>query len=88
MAAPNASIHLPEAAVGCDPVQVTGYVDGELPKTLAARTRRHLSICGTCSAQASFEIGLSGVLRSLPGPLFGPWSRPVATAARASSVLQ
>ena len=44
--------------MGCDPERVTGYVDGELSEAAARETRRHLSICRVCTAQAKFELGL------------------------------
>ena len=49
----------------CDPVRVTGYVDGELPSYLAARIARHLSLCRRCTAQAAFEMELCMRLRFL-----------------------
>jgi anti-sigma factor RsiW len=50
----------------CDPVGVTGYVDGELEGHLAASVGRHLARCPNCAAQAAFEIDLRDRLLSLP----------------------
>jgi hypothetical protein len=59
--------------MGCDPERVTAYVDGELTRALAGETRRHLSTCPACSAQAKFETDLGYCLRSLPDPLTRGW---------------
>ena len=75
--------------MGCDPERVTGFVDGELSRAAAAQTRRHLSACRACAAQASFEIGLGDALRSLPDPPVRPWLVAEVTGASvAFSVLQ
>jgi anti-sigma factor RsiW len=58
--------------MGCDPERVTGYVDGELSEAVAGETRRHLSICRSCTAQARFELDLGDVLRVLPDPAPSP----------------
>lgn len=50
--------------MGCDPERVTGYVDGELSEAAAMDTRRHLSICRVCTAQAKFELDLGDILRT------------------------
>ncbi len=50
--------------MGCDPVRVTGYVDGELSAPLAVEVERHLSTCPACSTQAAFEVGLPSRLRA------------------------
>lgn len=52
--------------MGCDPVGVTGYVDGELEGPVAAVVERHLALCPTCAAQATFEIELRDRLLCLP----------------------
>jgi anti-sigma factor RsiW len=52
--------------MGCDPVGVTGFVDGELEGPVAAAVERHLAFCPTCAAQAAFEIELRDRLLSLP----------------------
>ena len=52
--------------MGCDPVAVTGYVDGELEEEGAAAVGRHLALCRVCAAQAASEIDLRGRLLSLP----------------------
>ncbi len=54
--------------MGCQPVRVTGYVDGELSPSATAQIERHLGVCPACTAQAHFEIGLGARLRSLAGP--------------------
>jgi anti-sigma factor RsiW len=67
--------------MGCDPERVTGYVDGELSDAAARETRRHLSICRVCTAQAKFELDLGDILRVLPDPRPSPWAVQAASAA-------
>jgi anti-sigma factor RsiW len=74
--------------MGCDPELVTGYVDGELSRATAAQTRRHLSTCRACSAQAKFEIDLGDLLRSLPDPLTHPWATREVSGATSAFSLQ
>lgn len=52
--------------MGCDPLAVTRFVDGELPQSLGATIGRHLGTCPICAGQAAFEIEVGGILRSLP----------------------
>ena len=60
-------------AMGCDPVVVTGYVDGELEEPFASVVERHLALCRACSAQAASEIDLRSQLLCLPQAQ--PWPR-------------
>lgn len=50
--------------MGCEPERVTGYVDGELSEAASRETRRHLSLCRVCTAQAKFELDLGDILRA------------------------
>ena len=71
----------------CDPVRVTGYVDGELPSVLAAEIERHVAMCPFCAAQAAFEINLHEQLRSLSEvapPPSRAWVAAVKGAASAN----
>ena len=53
-------------AMVCDPVVVTGYVDGELGDAFASAVERHLALCRACAAQAASEIDLRSRLLCLP----------------------
>lgn len=74
--------------MGCDPERVTGYVDGELSEAATGETRRHLSLCRACMAQAKFELGLGDILRALPDPPASPWDVRGANAAPSNFSLQ
>jgi anti-sigma factor (TIGR02949 family) len=52
--------------LSCDPVLVTGFVDGELPADQAAKIAVHLETCSVCRAQADAERELRARLRRLP----------------------
>ena len=52
----------------CDPVRVTGYVDGALPEAERVVIEAHLAACGRCRAQAEAERTISGALRALSAP--------------------
>ena len=69
--------------MGCDPVGVTGYVDGELEGHVAAAVERHVALCAICAAQAAFEIDLRDRLLSLPAvpPWIGLGARLRASAS-------
>ena len=54
--------------MSCDPVRVTGYVDGALPPAERVEMESHLSACPSCRDQAEFERGLRARLLSLPQP--------------------
>jgi anti-sigma factor RsiW len=54
--------------VTCDPERVTGFVDGELPASLAAGVAAHLETCAACRAQAEAERELRSRLKLLPSP--------------------
>lgn len=56
--------------MSCDPVRVTGYVDGALPPPERAALEEHLESCEACRAQASEERSLRARLASLPPPAF------------------
>jgi anti-sigma factor RsiW len=53
-------------AMVCDPVVVTGYVDGELGEPFASAVERHLALCRGCAAQAASENDLRSRLLRLP----------------------
>jgi anti-sigma factor RsiW len=54
--------------MGCNPLTVTAFVDGELSSSLSAEVERHLVGCPVCAGQAEFEIEVAQRLRSLPSP--------------------
>jgi anti-sigma factor RsiW len=56
--------------VSCDPVRVTGYVDGALPPAERSLQEAHLETCATCRAQAEAERTLRARLASLAPPAF------------------
>jgi len=56
--------------VSCDPVRVTGYVDGALPPAERAQIEAHLETCSVCSGQAEAERTLRARLASLAPPAF------------------
>jgi anti-sigma factor RsiW len=56
--------------VSCDPVRVTGYVDGALSPAERVQVEAHLAGCPTCRAQAEEERALRARLLSLPHPEF------------------
>lgn len=70
--------------MGCDPVSITGYVDGELEQPVAAALERHMAVCQVCAAQAASEVDLRGRLLSLPR--IQPW-RGLEARLRASAGL-
>ena len=74
--------------MGCDPERITGYVDGELTRAMAEETRRHLSTCLACTAQARFETDLGDILRSLPDTVTGGWLTHALGETGASVSLQ
>ena len=41
--------------MSCDPVQVTGFVDGALPPSERSQVEAHLEICPSCRGQAEQE---------------------------------
>lgn len=51
--------------MGCDPEQVTGYVDEELPPLALAEVERHLLLCLACATQAADELEVRQRLRTL-----------------------
>ena len=53
---------------GCDPVLVTGYVDGGLAAPDRLRVEEHIAGCPRCQAQVDVERMLSSAVRSLPAP--------------------
>lgn len=75
--------------MGCDPLAVTRFVDGELPSALGAIVGRHLAACPVCAGQAALEIETGALLRSLPsmGPPAGLAGQILALSriARASA---
>jgi anti-sigma factor RsiW len=56
------------AEAGCDPVLVTGFVDGGLAAPDRPRIEEHIAACARCRAQADAERALAGAVRSLPAP--------------------
>lgn len=66
--------------MSCDPVRVTGYVDGALPPAERVEVEAHLASCPSCRAQAEFERGLRARLLSLPQP---PFPLPLESSVRA-----
>lgn len=54
--------------MSCDPLLVTGFVDGELPAEQAVELAAHLETCRVCRAQAEAERELRARLRRLPSP--------------------
>jgi anti-sigma factor RsiW len=56
--------------VSCDPVRVTGYVDGALAPAERAEIEAHLGTCPSCRAQAEQERALRARLLNLPHPEF------------------
>jgi anti-sigma factor RsiW len=56
--------------VSCDPVQVTGFVDGALAPSERSQVEAHLETCETCRAQAEAERTLRARLASLAPPPF------------------
>lgn len=54
----------------CDPVRVTGYVDGALSPPERTQVEAHLAACPSCRAQAEAERALRARLLSLPHPDF------------------
>lgn len=55
--------------MSCDPVRVTGLVDGALPPAERSRIEAHLETCRACRAQAEAERTLRARLASLtPAP--------------------
>ena len=53
---------------GCDPLLVTGYVDGALTAADRPVVEAHIASCPACRAQADQERALAGALRALPAP--------------------
>lgn len=72
--------------MGCDPLTVTGFVDGELSSALATAVERHLAVCPVCAGQAEVEIEVARRLRSLPpiGPPPGFAGQILALSSRAA----
>jgi len=56
--------------VSCDPVRVTGFVDGALSPAERVEIETHLAACSACRAQAEAERALRARLLSLPHPDF------------------
>ena len=56
------------AAAGCDPVRVTGYVDGALSAAERLEVESHLGACAACRGQVESESQLAGAVRALPPP--------------------
>jgi anti-sigma factor RsiW len=54
--------------VSCDPVQVTGFVDGALAPSERSQMEAHLEICPNCRGQAEQERTLRARLASLASP--------------------
>ena len=52
----------------CDPVRVTGWVDGALPEAERAAMEDHVASCPACGAQADAERTIARALRALPPP--------------------
>ena len=53
---------------GCDPVSVTGYLDGALSAGPRSEIERHLAACGRCRAQLDEERAVAAAVRALPAP--------------------
>jgi anti-sigma factor RsiW len=70
--------------MGCDPVSITGYVDGELDACAAAALERHMAVCQACAEQAASENELRSRLLALPS--LQPW-RGLEARLRASTTL-
>ena len=56
------------AGSACDPVRVTGYVDGALSPADRTDVEAHLSSCAACRAQAEAERRVAAAVRALPPP--------------------
>jgi anti-sigma factor RsiW len=54
--------------MSCDPVRVTGYVDGALPEDDRLAVEAHLASCPQCAAQVEAERTIAAALRALPAP--------------------
>jgi anti-sigma factor RsiW len=54
--------------VSCDPVRVTGWVDGALPEADRSAMEAHAASCAACAAQAEAERAIARALRALPPP--------------------
>lgn len=52
----------------CDPVRVTGYVDGALSPADRLEVEAHLPSCVECRAQAEAERKVAAAVRALPAP--------------------
>jgi anti-sigma factor RsiW len=65
--------------VSCDPVRVTGFVDGALPPAERALLETHLETCEGCRGQAEAERTLRARLASLAPPAF---PAPLESAVR------
>ena len=52
----------------CDPVRVTGWVDGALPEDEGASIEAHVAACATCQAQVDAERTISAALRTVAAP--------------------
>lgn len=61
------------ASVGCDPEQVTAFVDGALPADEARAREAHLAVCTPCRELAEAERAVHERLRALPSPELPPW---------------
>ena len=59
---------LTTVGAGCDPVRVTGYVDGALADADRQQVEVHLAGCPRCQAQVDVERMLASAVRSLPAP--------------------
>ena len=53
---------------GCDPVLVTGYVDGGLAAADRQRVEEHIAGCARCQALVDAERALSAAVRGLAAP--------------------
>jgi anti-sigma factor RsiW len=54
--------------MSCDPVRVTGWVDGALPEAERVEMEAHVASCPACATQAEAERTISRALRALPPP--------------------